>query len=86
MKESHATSLFGLIPAHAGSTVCVLFFCGSLPAHPRSRGEHEAGMPIPAIGEGSSPLTRGAPPNHPQQVGYPGLIPAHAGSTCGMTG
>ena len=33
------------------------------------------------LGEGSSPLTRGAPPAAPRSAQGPGIIPAYAGST-----
>ena len=49
----------GLIPARAGNTVGAV--CGWLlyGAHPRSRGEHEAGEQPEDMREGSSPLARG---------------------------
>ena len=71
----------GLIPAHAGSTLdprCPPFGVG---AHPRSRGEHTLGSMTKALGEGSSPLTRGARSSPRWQSPTRGLIPAHAGST-----
>ncbi|KXB52461.1 hypothetical protein HMPREF0307_02212 [Corynebacterium sp. DNF00584] len=50
-------------------------------AHPRSRGEHLGDKAGKDLGEGSSPLTRGAL-RPPQRLNRPcGLIPAHAGST-----
>ena len=50
-------------------------------AHPRSRGEHKTRASPPALPRGSSPLTRGAPRRRRLDRQYPGLIPAHAGST-----
>ncbi len=80
---------WGLIPAHAGSTnwpSCLGKLSG---AHPRSRGEHTASLVCVEAGDGSSPLTRGAPGIDPRRGLNSGLIPAHAGSTrtswCGPT-
>ncbi len=53
----------------------------SLPAHPRSRGEHAVLGATGTGADGSSPLTRGAPAAR-HTLDEPGrLIPAHAGST-----
>ena len=71
----------GLIPAHAGSTPVPVPGLRRCTAHPRSRGEHEQGKELPKEFQGSSPLTRGAPPRGTRTPGRPGLIPAHAGST-----
>ena len=49
--------------------------------HPRSRGEHNAGLSAAHIREGSSPLTRGAPAGIPRRRPCERIIPAHAGST-----
>ena len=43
---AHAGSLAGLIPAHAGKTVCSLGLKTAGEAHPRSRGENQGG-PLP---------------------------------------
>ena len=51
--------LEGLIPAHAGKTVVWGDSCPRMRAHPRSRGENVAKGVARALGEGSSPLTRG---------------------------
>ena len=71
----------GLIPAHAGKTTTPLPRSRSWWAHPRSRGENDAGAPHPRARFGSSPLTRGKLDVGVgvDQVG--GLIPAHAGKT-----
>ena len=50
-----------------------------VPAHPRSRGEHET-APL-GLRNGSSPLTRGARRAPPPSYQRMRLIPAHAGST-----
>ena len=69
----------GLIPAHAGKIRLRTADTVRPRAHPRSRGENEAGDEKGSTFEGSSPLTRGkyAPVGPP--VGRRGLIPAHAG-------
>ena len=71
----------GLIPAHAGKTLCAVNAMPWRRAHPRSRGENAEGAAHGPVARGSSPLTRG------KQVGVgpdsfsEGLIPAHAGKT-----
>ena len=75
------TTIRGLIPAHAGSTGSASHDCGPRPAHPRSRGEHGAGVDGQLGARGSSPLTRGALMTGRCLIGLWGLIPAHAGST-----
>ena len=70
-----------LIPAHAGKTARGRNPLRDARAHPRSRGEN-GGVSVQAIEtDGSSPLTRGKPPQpvHVEVMG--GLIPAHAGKT-----
>ena len=71
----------GLIPAHAGKTGAGRRVIGPLRAHPRSRGENVIGNLLGAVGEGSSPLTRGKRDAARCGVGCDGLIPAHAGKT-----
>ena len=70
-----------LIPAHAGSTACAHWRAKRSRAHPRSRGEHWENVIAPVFGLGSSPLTRGARNGAGGLRAFPGLIPAHAGST-----
>ena len=71
----------GLIPAHAGKTRRDAGLAGSSWAHPRSRGENQAGRRSSRLQLGSSPLTRG------KRALWLGLhllcrlIPAHAGKT-----
>ena len=50
-----------LIPAHAGKTMRRPRRRGKFRAHPRSRGENEAGDEKGSTFDGSSPLTRGKP-------------------------
>ena len=71
----------GLIPAHAGKTRTVRYVPCTPWAHPRSRGENEAGPHdgVPAVG--SSPLTRGKLLGVVALKLPGGLIPAHAGKT-----
>ena len=52
-------------------------------AHPRSRGENVYTEIRSALGEGSSPLTRGKPDNTTPRKTRGRLIPAHAGKTPG---
>ena len=70
-----------LIPAHAGKTSWWLSARWSRPAHPRSRGENAIIFPIVSAASGSSPLTRGKPPNAAVRIRRERLIPAHAGKT-----
>ena len=72
----------GLIPAHAGSTRPASSRQDHLWAHPRSRGEHHNSIGSVKVCNGSSPLTRGARDRFLCGAVGPGLIPAHAGSTC----
>ena len=53
--------VFGLIPAHAGSTILPAGEKFARWAHPRSRGEHLILGREFRLRGGSSPLTRGAP-------------------------
>ena len=70
-----------IIPARAGSTVPRRDSIGRAWDHPRSRGEHEIQL-IPAwLGDGSSPLARGALSDRTIDVLVVGIIPARAGST-----
>ena len=71
----------GLIPAHAGSTHTRRINSLTGWAHPRSRGEHKVETITAERRSGSSPLTRGAPPQLFRSSQRVGLIPAHAGST-----
>ena len=71
----------GLIPAHAGKTRWRAPSTRSRPAHPRSRGENEAGLGANPHHDGSSPLTRGKRRSPRRWDGARRLIPAHAGKT-----
>ena len=70
-----------LIPAHAGKTGFAQSTRRAAQAHPRSRGENTAYFEWSADPEGSSPLTRGKPPQGTVGRTRRGLIPAHAGKT-----
>ena len=70
-----------LIPAHAGKTEAWLPITPCTPAHPRSRGENRGPQMRPCRHGGSSPLTRGKPPDLEKGQGDFRLIPAHAGKT-----
>ena len=71
----------GLIPAHAGKTVCDDLLIGATRAHPRSRGENGKLDDTKHTLVGSSPLTRGKQQaaKYMEELGR--LIPAHAGKT-----
>ena len=71
----------GLIPTHAGKTLCLAFWFALLWAHPHSRGENSTTSRCDAEHTGSSPLTRGKPLARMAQVEQRGLIPTHAGKT-----
>ena len=77
----HGLFASGLIPAHAGKTLCGFGCHDRGPAHPRSRGENRPRTGIRAARPGSSPLTRGKPGGRASHLGKVGLIPAHAGKT-----
>ena len=71
----------GLIPAHAGKTLFVVRGGEGVEAHPRSRGENQAGLDASLRAGGSSPLTRGKHDTQQGERRTVGLIPAHAGKT-----
>ena len=71
----------GLIPAHAGKTTVSGDRAHERRAHPRSRGENRDGVLKSMSIGGSSPLTRGKPPEDGSLTGALRLIPAHAGKT-----
>ena len=70
-----------LIPARAGNTPWVCGLWGCLPAHPRSRGEHEDPSPALQVVRGSSPLARGTQVTEGRGQTSGRLIPARAGNT-----
>ena len=70
-----------LIPAHAGKTLRSQSKPDMPGAHPRSRGENHGAGQEPMRSYGSSPLTRGKPPQASAGRTRRGLIPAHAGKT-----
>ena len=72
-----------LIPAHAGKTFQAELEMIQDRAHPRSRGENLIWSLPDATAGGSSPLTRGKLTLCRLGTPNKGLIPAHAGKTCG---
>ena len=70
-----------LIPTHAGKTTASKLSSRRATAHPHSRGENFACAPTSQASEGSSPLTRGKPPDVSWVETRAGLIPTHAGKT-----
>ena len=71
----------GIIPAYAGSTFPSLASTSARRDHPRIRGEHVRLALRVAIGNGSSPHTRGALDRVRRYLHDVGIIPAYAGST-----
>ena len=74
----------GIIPAYAGSTFSIEIRPEPLPDHPRVCGEHSGSPSVLAFAQGSSPRMRGALGRIRQDVLWPGIIPAYAGSTSGI--
>ena len=73
--------ILGLIPARAGNTSFLARGCFGVWAHPRSRGEHFAGVARRTLDQGSSPLARGTHDTQRRETPWQGLIPARAGNT-----
>ena len=71
-----------LIPARAGNTSMPCSCRTRRPAHPRSRGEHDAAGYQFYWAGGSSPLARGTPSGGCSASVRSRLIPARAGNTC----
>ena len=74
-------SLSRIIPAYAGSTTDSDCHCGARRDHPRIRGEHIRVAAGWLGSAGSSPHTRGAPPQNHARRRRDRIIPAYAGST-----
>ena len=70
-----------IIPALAGNTPSPAPHATTGPDHPRSRGEYRPAAPTTVEGWGSSPLSRGIPPQRLLCLVAPGIIPALAGNT-----
>ena len=76
----------GLIPAHAGKTKAWALTKNASTAHPRACGENKTWHGVREPPTGSSPRMRGKL-DRPVSFGVEcGLIPAHAGKTCGCIG
>ena len=75
----------GIIPADAGSTLSRSRPGRRSRDHPRGRGEHYTATLAAQREAGSSPRTRGAPPEMAGPVAQAGIIPADAGSTLGSS-
>ena len=78
----YGARVLGIIPAYAGSTYRKTCKVKMLWDHPRIRGEHITCVMSIAGPPGSSPHTRGARLSRFPPSGFPGIIPAYAGSTC----
>ena len=79
--DAHFAASARLIPAHAGKTVSARVSIWTPSAHPRSRGENQAGRRSGRLQLGSSPLTRGKRQKWSVVRIARRLIPAHAGKT-----
>ena len=75
--------LCGIIPAHAGNTSVGEDVESAIGDHPRACGEHWMCNNHARSGMGSSPRMRGTRDRVPASTGVVGIIPAHAGNTCG---
>ena len=71
----------GIIPACAGSTICLSGGARRSRDHPRMRGEHVQRFEGVTFARGSSPHARGAHGGGEEPAAVPGIIPACAGST-----
>ena len=74
----------GIIPACAGSTSSKTSGITLLRDHPRMCGEHKYGFTFGRVNKGSSPHVRGALVFLVPSSQKRGIIPACAGSTCGV--
>ena len=71
-----------IIPARAGSSLTHLDTPSKVRDHPRARGEQRHHASENYIPRGSSPRARGAVLSQHRKLGYSGIIPARAGSSC----
>ena len=79
--ERQNRPVLGIIPACAGSTRHVTGTRFTMRDHPRLRGEHRRDVRRNVLGQGSSPLARGALDARLDGQVPAGIIPACAGST-----
>ena len=75
----------GIIPADAGSTALASGRPTALKDHPRGCGEHATIILNSPCNRGSSPRMRGAHGRVGIALVVDGIIPADAGSTCGVS-
>ena len=71
----------GIIPAHAGLTLCLIRAGNISRDHPRACGAHIYSLSSCHIMWGSSPRMRGSRMHSPYVSPTTGIIPAHAGLT-----
>ena len=83
LMPAHMPSMKGSSPLTRGKPSGQAGPAPPTPAHPRSRGENTASFFGSADILGSSPLTRGKLVGARRESTPGGLIPAHAGKTCG---
>ena len=74
-------ALYGIIPAHAGLTICNIILHTIMWDHPRACGAHMAVGTAVLLAQGSSPRMRGSRLIRPLVDIVIGIIPAHAGLT-----
>ena len=79
--NSVTTEKLGIIPAHAGNTICVPLRWIAPRDHPRACGEHLLFLLASASSQGSSPRMRGTHVGRIRNKQMRGIIPAHAGNT-----
>ena len=82
---SRVAMVCGIIPAYAGSTAHREGGGPGRGDHPRIRGEHCRLSLVSSTVAGSSPHTRGARRRSTRGFSGPGIIPAYAGSTGGVS-
>ncbi len=75
------SSIFRIIPAHAGQTPRAHPSSGCTSDHPRTCGANTSVLLMVFSFNGSSPHMRGKPRNNRKQVSVTRIIPAHAGQT-----
>ena len=70
-----------ITPAHAGTSLALLSRLVSPKDHPRTRGDKNRYIPYQQIFKGSPPHTRGQAFRRTECKTFPGITPAHAGTS-----
>ena len=84
-REAEKLAVLRIIPALAGNTVAATAAARASADHPRSRGEYIRSADMWAGSAGSSPLSRGIPPQGTATASTLRIIPALAGNTWSST-